>query len=71
MYGNDTAGNYGGYPGWLPDSSGFDVVNTVPTQQDFSDPFISRYLLNTPPGADGFVPGTTLVPEAQSLAVLP
>lgn len=71
LYGNSTAGNYGGYPTWLPDSSGFDVVNTVPTQQSFSLPFISRYLLNTSPGSNGYVPGTTQVPDAQTLAGLP
>ncbi len=70
-------GNYGASfiiinaPVWLPDSSGFDVVNTHQQGQTFADPYVSRYLLNTPPGSDGYVPGTQVAPEVQILAGLP
>jgi hypothetical protein len=57
-------------PAWLPDSSGFDTVNTHQQGQTFADPYLSRYLLSTPPGSDGYVPGTELVPEVGSLAGL-
>ncbi len=69
-------GNYGATfisingPAWLPDSSGFDAVNTHQQGQTFAVPYISRYLLSTPPGSDGYVPGTQLVPEVGSLAGL-
>jgi hypothetical protein len=70
-------GNYGASflivngPVWLPDSSGFDVVNTHLQGQTTADPYVSRYLLSTPPGSDGYVPGTQVAPEAQILAGLP
>lgn len=72
-YGNPYSGagltEWGG-PQWFKDSSGFDVVNTQSTGQSVADPYISRYLLSTPPGADGYIPGTVIAPEAQALALL-
>jgi hypothetical protein len=68
-YGSNGAGDVGdGGPKWLPDSSGFDVVDNSPTNA--MAPVVSRYLLSTPPGTDGFVPGTVVAPEAEALAVL-